>query len=138
MNDGVAPFVIDMLKNNSTLLEFDLTDNKSLKSVRKESTRIRWAWAQGRRTERTIPRRDGGKFEIVRGALFDTTSFEAIANCNHTAALKMTGRNHGDSYEETIRQVITRSIFALHLFIRTFTHCLPSLPYRNRRSMLLT
>ncbi len=101
LNDDVAPSVVDLLGNNSALVNFDLSGNKSLKTVREE--KHRYPWYSGRSW--TIPRREGGRFAIVKGALFDTTSFESIANSNHTCALKMSGYNDGDSFEETVRLV---------------------------------
>jgi Ran GTPase-activating protein (RanGAP) involved in mRNA processing and transport len=111
LNDGVAPIIVDMLQNNSTLLELNLKCNKSLKTCREEQQR--WSWYSGSR--RTIPRRDGGRFEIVRGALFDTATFDSIAGSNHVCAVEMSGYNHGDSFEETIRKVI----YDLFVFYRT-------------------
>ena len=82
LNNQCAPAVIDMLLNNSTLLNLNLYNNKSLKA-----------------------RKDGGKPKIVKGALFDVSSLESIAACNHTCAVKMSGCNYGGSHEETIRKV---------------------------------
>ena len=98
LSDQVCPVVIDMLKNNSTLLKFDLRGNKSLKTVEKSE---RYIWS----TRETIPHVDGGRAKIVKGALFDTTSLDSIAASNHTCAVSMTGFNHNDSHEETIRKV---------------------------------
>ncbi len=113
LNDGVAPIVIDMLQNNSTLLELNLKFNKGMKNVQEETVRRSW---YDRRTGTIIPRRDGGRFEVVRGALFDTKSFDSIAGSNHVCAVEMSGKNQGDSYEDTIRKVIY-DLFVL------FLHC---------------
>ena len=100
LTDQACPVIVDMLKNNSTLLKFDLRGNKSLKTVEKRA-RSRY---RGGNWERT-PRVDGGRAKIVKSALFDTTSLDSIAASNHTCAVSMTGFNHNDSYEETIRKV---------------------------------
>ena len=100
LTDQVAPVIVDMLQNNSTLLKFDLRGNKSLKTVERQG-RYRW-WS----TRETIPHVDGGRAKIVKRALFDTTSLDSIAASNHTCAVSMTGFNHNDSHEETIRKVI--------------------------------
>jgi Ran GTPase-activating protein (RanGAP) involved in mRNA processing and transport len=100
LNDDVAPLVVDLLGNNSALVNFDLSGNKSLRTVREE--RHQFSWHGGRTT---IPRREGGRFVIVKEALLDTTSFKSIASSNHTCALKMSGRNQGDTFEETVRLV---------------------------------
>ena len=115
LNDGIAPLVIDVLGNNITLTRLDLSGNKSLTAVREERTRYSW-W--GNRSW-TIPRREGGRFAIVKGALFNTTSINAIVNSNHTCALKMSGYMNGDTrrynknqhFEETIYKV--RSFFSI-------------------------
>ncbi len=110
LNDGVAPIVIDMLQNNSTLLELNLKFNKSLKTCQEEKQRRSWY----SNTTTTIPRRDGGRFEIVRGALFHTKSFDSISGSNHVCAVEMSTCNHGDSFEESIRKVITIYVASLH------------------------
>ena len=98
LSDAVAPVVIDVLKNNSTLLSFDLSGNKSLKGARGGQRSWRNNW------EKT-PQQDRGRAEIVKGALFDTTSLEAIGNSNHSCAVKMAGFNQKDTHEETIRKI---------------------------------
>ncbi len=107
LNDQCCPAVIEMLQNNSTLLKFDLTGNKSLKTVQRRARR-RWTYIEGRfglDESRSIAHIDGGRAKIVKGALFDTASLASIAASNHTCALKMTGHNHNDSFEETIRKI---------------------------------
>ena len=101
LSDQCCPVVIDTLLNNSTLLEFDLRGNKSLKTVEKRGWRSRW-WSN----REAVPHVDGGRAKIVKRALFDTTSLDSIAASNHTCAVSMTGFNHNDSYEETIRKVM--------------------------------
>lgn len=56
LNDSIAPIVVDMLKNNCTLVKFDLTGNKLLKSSKAETTRRSWR----QRSSVIIPRREGG------------------------------------------------------------------------------
>ena len=107
LNDKCCPAVIDMLRNNSTLLRFDLTGNKSLKTVQQRARR-RWGYVDGQfgfDESRSSPQVDGGRAKIVKGALFDTASLDSIAASNHTCAVSMTGFNHNDSFEETIRKV---------------------------------
>ena len=111
LNDQCWHAVVDMLRNNSTLFKFDLTGNKSLKTVEKKKVR-RLRYQEGRYTYDETPHVDGGRAKIVKGALFDTTSLDSIAASNHTCALFMTGHNHNDSFEESIRKV--RLIFAYH------------------------
>lgn len=109
LNDSIAPLVIDVLGSNITLTSLDLSGNKSLTAVREERTRYSW-W--GNRSW-TIPRREGGRFTIVKGALFNTTSINAIVSSNHTCAVKMSGYDNGDTkrynkiqhFEETIFKV---------------------------------
>eukprot|EP00574_Skeletonema_japonicum_P001287 CAMPEP_0201741184 /NCGR_PEP_ID=MMETSP0593-20130828/46684_1 /ASSEMBLY_ACC=CAM_ASM_000672 /TAXON_ID=267983 /ORGANISM="Skeletonema japonicum, Strain CCMP2506" /LENGTH=750 /DNA_ID=CAMNT_0048235513 /DNA_START=170 /DNA_END=2419 /DNA_ORIENTATION=- len=109
LNDQCCPAVIDMLQNNSTLIKFDLTGNKSLRTVQRRainrggyvSVNGHWVLDESRCT----PHVDGGRAKIVKVALFDTTSLDSIAGSNHTCALAMTGHNHNDSFEETIRKI---------------------------------
>ena len=92
LNDAVAPAVIDALKNNSTLLSFDLSGNKSLRTYQRGG-RSRWQYVRvaGRRWQhnKVEEQRDGGRAQIVKGALFDTTSLQAIGNSNHACAVEM-------------------------------------------------
>jgi hypothetical protein len=100
------------LQNNSTLLELNLKFNKGMKNVKEE--RVRRSWYSNTRT--IIPRQDGGRFAVVRGALFDTKSFDSIAGSNHVCAVEMSGKNQGDSFEETISKVIY-DLFAFIVYI---------------------
>ncbi|KAL7543714.1 hypothetical protein ACHAXR_013533 [Thalassiosira sp. AJA248-18] len=100
LNDAVAPVVIDVLKNNSTLLSLDLSGNNSLKT--RSGGGYRYVQGTGYVRKETTYR---GIAEVVRCALFDTTSLETIANSNHTCAVKMSGMNKGDVHEETIRKI---------------------------------
>ncbi|KAL9178574.1 hypothetical protein ACHAXT_001912 [Thalassiosira profunda] len=100
LSDAVAPAVVDLLRNNSTLLSLDLTGNKSLKSNKKERRR----WRHGQLVT-TRPAQERGKADIVKGALFDTTSLEAIANSNHTCAVYLSGQNKRGQYDETMRKI---------------------------------
>ena len=116
INDNCAPAVIDMLLNNTTLLNLDLSKNKSLKvrhRVRGQRRR-RWHRHDNDNDESEEPdeptTRDGGKVKIVKGALFDLSSLESIAACNHTCAVKMSGSNLGNSHEETIRKVSSSTV----------------------------
>ena len=109
LNDSIVPLVVALLGKNSTLASFDLSGNKSLTTVREEKRRFSWytnrVW--------TVPRREGGRHAIVKGALFDTTSIDSIVSSNHTCALKMSGYVNADSkhynkaqhYEETVAKV---------------------------------
>ena len=114
LTDQCVPAVVDMLQNNSTLLKFDLTGNKSLKTVEKRAV-LSWGRVDGRLQfdeSQSTRHVDGGRAKIVKGALFDTTSLDSIAASNHTCALAMTGYNHNDSFEESIRKVSSlRSIY---------------------------
>ena len=110
INDNCAPAVIDMLLNNTTLLNLDLSKNKSLKVRHRVRGQRRRRWHRhdndDEESEEPEPTtRDGGKVKIVKGALFDLSSLESIAACNHTCAVKMSGSNLGNSHEETIRKV---------------------------------
>ncbi|KAK1742764.1 leucine-rich repeat protein [Skeletonema marinoi] len=105
-----VPAVIDLLKNNSTLVTLDLSGNKGLKTVEKRAFRGRYVYnyADGRYRydqSQARPQVDGGRTKIVKDALFDTCSLESIISSNHTCAVFMTGFNHNDSYEETIRKI---------------------------------
>ncbi|KAL7436412.1 hypothetical protein ACHAXM_007776 [Skeletonema potamos] len=55
------------------LLSFDLSGNKSLKTVEKRKIR-RGRYQEGRWTYDEMPHVDGGRAKIVKGALFDTTN----------------------------------------------------------------
>lgn len=108
LNDKCAPAVIDMLLNNTTLLSLDLSKNKSLRaSYLGEGQRSRWQYNENEEGESrwTYVARDGGRAKIVKGGLFDLTSLESIANCNHSCAVRMSGCNLGNTHEETIRKV---------------------------------
>eukprot|EP00984_Skeletonema_dohrnii_P032149 scaffold25669_cov69-Skeletonema_dohrnii-CCMP3373.AAC.1 len=110
-----VPAVIDLLKNNSSLATLDLSGNKGLKTVAKRAVRG-WGYANGRwghDESRSRPQVDGGRTKIVKDALFDTTSLESIISSNHTCAVFMTGFNHNDSYEETIRKILHKLLFKL-------------------------
>eukprot|EP00984_Skeletonema_dohrnii_P007313 scaffold2646_cov60-Skeletonema_dohrnii-CCMP3373.AAC.2 len=103
-----VPAVIDLLQNNSSLVTLDLSGNKGLKTVEKRAFRGRWGYRDGRwgyDESHARPQIDGGRTKIVKDALFDTTSLESIISSNHTCAVFMTGFNHNDSYEETIRKI---------------------------------
>eukprot|EP00984_Skeletonema_dohrnii_P031584 scaffold24220_cov75-Skeletonema_dohrnii-CCMP3373.AAC.2 len=119
LNDQCAPAVIDMLLNNSTLLSLNLSKNKSLKaSYLEKGSRYRWEYDENEESGSRwkYVAKDGGRAKIVKGALFDLTSLESIAACNHTCAVKMSGCNLGNTHEETIRKV------------SSFTHvCHPSI-----------
>ena len=121
LSDQCCPTIVDMLRNNSTLLEFDLTGNKSLKTVEKKG---RYIWS----TRERIPHVDGGRAKIVKGALFDTTSLDSIAASNHTCAVSLSGFDHNDSYEETIRKVtifhVNNLIYPIQLDL-IFLKCSP-------------
>jgi Ran GTPase-activating protein (RanGAP) involved in mRNA processing and transport len=104
LSDKCAPTVIDLLKHNSTLLTFDLSGNKGLKTVERRRRR-RYRFVEGRYTFDETPHVDGGRAKIVKEALFDTTSLESIISSNHTCSVRMTGFNHNDSYEESIRKI---------------------------------
>ena len=59
--------------------------------------------------ERT-PKVDGGRAKVVKGALFDTTSLQAIGDSNHACAVTMSGNNRGDTYEQTIHMINTLDV----------------------------
>jgi len=108
LNDQCAPAVIDMLLNNSTLLSLNLSKNKSLKaSYLEKGSRSRWEYDENEESGSRwkYVAKDGGRAKIVKGALFDLTSLESIAACNHTCAVKMSGCNLGNTHEETIRKI---------------------------------
>ena len=116
MNDAVAPAVVDLLQNNSTLLSLDLQGNKSLKV----NAKTRYRYRHGHGYETIHPTQvELGKAAIVKGALFDTTSLQTIANSNHTCAVRLSGQNTSTSIkEETIRKSETfplRSVLLLRL-----------------------
>jgi hypothetical protein len=97
LSDAVAPAVIDLLKDNPHLLTLDMRGNNSL--------RVQSGGRQIWRTGEEVPKRDRGGAEIVKGALFDTTSLQSICDCNHTCCVKITGANRQDIQNETIRKI---------------------------------
>ena len=112
LNDAVAPAVVDLLQNNSILLSLDLQGNKSLKSDSKERYRYRHG-----QYETIRPAQERGKAGIVKGALCDTTSLQAIANSNHTCAVYLSGQNSRSLNEETIRKSETLPLLTPRLFV---------------------
>jgi len=109
IGDKSAPTVIDALKHNSTLRTFDLSGNKGLKTVERRR-RLRSRYLEGRFMFDETPHVDGGRAKIVKEALFDTTSLESIISSNHTCSVRMTGFNHNDTYEESIRKINSLAI----------------------------
>ena len=107
LNDGIAPLMVDLLGSNRTLRSIDLIGNKSLTKLREE--RRRYSWYANRSW--TIPRREGGRYAIVKGALFDTTSLDSIVSSNHTCALKMSGYDNGDSKSYNKRQHFEETVY---------------------------
>jgi len=78
-----VPCIVDALKNNSTLLTLDLTDNK-------------------------IKPKSGGRKELVKNALFDSTSLlESIIDSNHSCQVYLSDNNWGnkDTHEVEIRKM---------------------------------
>lgn len=112
LNDGIAPLMVDLLGNNRTLRSIDLSGNKSLTKLREE--RRRYSWYANRSW--TIPRREGGRYAIVKGALFDTTSLDTIVSSNHTCALKMSGDDNGDSKSYNKRQHFEETVYKVRFF----------------------
>jgi len=99
LSDAVAPAVLDLLKDNSQLLTLDLSGNKSLRTHNEVRTRSEQGWGWN------YNREDAGCAEIVKGALFDIASLDALVRSNHVCVVKMKVGNRGDLYEETIRKV---------------------------------
>ncbi len=92
--------MLDLLKDNSQLLTLDLSGNKSLRThneVRTTRSERGWGW--------NYNREDAGCAKIVKGALFDIVSLDALVRSNHVCVVKMKWGNRGDLYEETIRKV---------------------------------
>eukprot|EP00984_Skeletonema_dohrnii_P007590 scaffold2773_cov119-Skeletonema_dohrnii-CCMP3373.AAC.4 len=77
-----VPCIVDALKNNSTLLTLDLTDNK-------------------------IKPKSGGRKELVKNALFDSTSVQSIIDSNHSCQVYVSDNNWGnkDTHEVEIRKM---------------------------------
>jgi Ran GTPase-activating protein (RanGAP) involved in mRNA processing and transport len=102
LNDVVAPAVIDLLKDNSDLLSLDLRANNSL--------RIQSGGHYNYHERKRMPTYDRGIAEIVNGALFDTTSLQAIASSNHTCGVKMSGMNRNDCFDGTVQKINSLSV----------------------------
>ncbi len=69
-NDSSVPFFVDALRNNSTLLTIQMSDNKiTVKSGRKE---------------------------LINRALCDPTSLQTIAESNHTSLVTLNRGNSGN------------------------------------------
>eukprot|EP00985_Skeletonema_marinoi_P024101 scaffold16520_cov151-Skeletonema_marinoi.AAC.2 len=77
-----VPCMVDALKNNSTLLTLDLTDNK-------------------------IKPKSGGRKELVKNALFDSTTLQSIIDSNHSCQVYLSDNNWGnkDTHEVEIRKM---------------------------------
>lgn len=98
LTDKVAPAVIDMLKSNSTLRDLDLSGNNSLKGV--SGGNSTWSYL-GRVTK---PVKEGGRIDIEKQAILDTTSLQAVVESNHSCGVTMGGRNWRGSNEATLRR----------------------------------
>ncbi|KAK1736409.1 leucine-rich repeat protein [Skeletonema marinoi] len=100
LSDAVAPAVLDLLKDNSQLLTLDLSGNKSLRTHNEVRTRSErgWGW--------NYNREDAGCAKIVKGALFDIASLDALVRSNHVCVVKMKGSNRGDLYERRLERFI--------------------------------
>jgi Ran GTPase-activating protein (RanGAP) involved in mRNA processing and transport len=68
-NHRSVPFFVNALRNNSTLLTLDISSNNI---------------------------KMGGKTELIRGALCDPTSFQTIAESNHTCQVWLNCGNNGN------------------------------------------
>lgn len=77
--DKSVPHFVELLKNNSTLLSLDLSKNN-------------FKVATGRKP-------------LIRQALCDPTSFETIANSNHTCKVTFIDRRYSDTYEVELRNI---------------------------------
>eukprot|EP00984_Skeletonema_dohrnii_P015180 scaffold6504_cov127-Skeletonema_dohrnii-CCMP3373.AAC.1 len=99
LSDAVAPAVLDLLKDNSQLLTLDLSGNNSLRTHKEVRTRSERGWGWDYKLK------DAGCAKIVKGALFDIASLDALVRSNHVCVVKMKGGNRGDLYEETIRKI---------------------------------
>ncbi|EJK58206.1 hypothetical protein THAOC_21690 [Thalassiosira oceanica] len=102
LNNSVAPVVVDLLKANTTLLALDISGNKSM-TIR--STGIKYTHDGIQWHGEDVPVVEGAKIEIVRDALFDTTSFASLTGSNHTCAVHMSGMNKDGNYELAIRRI---------------------------------
>lgn len=100
-DDSTAPIVIDALRGNSSLFTLDLSGNKSMKVQH----RGRYRWDSENGCYKRSPVVNGSRMLIIKGALFDTSSLEAVANSNHKCAVKMSDRNMNNSHELTIAAI---------------------------------
>jgi hypothetical protein len=73
--DDIAPAVISLLNCNSDLLTLDLSGNNGLKA----ESGGNWDWY----LKKITPAKERGKAMIVRKALFNTSSLQAIGNESH-------------------------------------------------------
>jgi Ran GTPase-activating protein (RanGAP) involved in mRNA processing and transport len=80
-NDKSVPFFVDALRNNSTLLTLQMSGNK-LKV-------------------------QGGRKELIKGALCDSTSLQTIAESNHTCLVTLNSGNNGNyaTHENEFRNI---------------------------------
>jgi hypothetical protein len=77
-----VPCIVDMLKSNSTLLTLDLCDSN-------------------------IKAKGGGRKELVKNALYDSTSLRSIIDSNHSCQLYLSDNNwgNGETHEVEIRKM---------------------------------
>ena len=85
-NNKSVPDFVDLLKNNTTLLCLDLSNN----NIKLD------------RTGAMV-----GKKELIKNAVFDTTSLETIANSNHTCKLILTDKKFRNdiTHEDEMKKI---------------------------------
>mmetsp|Transcript_30684 Transcript_30684/g.73029 ORF Transcript_30684/g.73029 Transcript_30684/m.73029 type:complete len:342 (+) Transcript_30684:425-1450(+) len=101
-DDSTSPIIIDVLRGNSSLFTLDLSGNKSMKA--NHGGRY-LGWDFENRCSKRSPVVDGSRMLIIKGALFDTSSLQAVANSNHKCTVKMSSRNKNNSHELTIAAI---------------------------------
>ena len=91
LNDSTAPVVIDVLRANSSLYTLDLSGNKSMKVT----TGGRYlGWDSENRCSKRSPVVDGSRMQIIKGALFDTSSLQVSWFGQVPSNLRVTFKAH--------------------------------------------
>eukprot|EP00956_Cyclotella_meneghiniana_P038862 scaffold161261_cov64-Cyclotella_meneghiniana.AAC.1 len=97
LNDSIAESVVNLLANNTDLLTLNLSGNNNLK-LQSGGRRV---WRTGQRVP-IVPRAGA---QILKAALFDTTSLKSISNSNHACEVIITAPNRRSLQNETVRKI---------------------------------
>ena len=97
LNDSIAESVVNLLANNTDLVTLNLSGNNNLK-LQSGGHRIWW-------TGQNVPLVPRAGTQILKAAIFDTTSLKSIANSNHACEVIITAPNRRSLQNETVRKI---------------------------------